>query len=119
MPLRLSLRSILNGRVIAQAVSRRLPTAAARVRAQSRHVGFVVDKMALGKAFSKYFGFICQFSFHRLLHTHHLSSGAGTIGQLVADVPNGLSLKPHQETKKKKTNSILKTSLHDIPWDTA
>jgi hypothetical protein len=26
--------------------------------------------------------------------THHLSSGAGTVGQLVADVPNGLSLTP-------------------------
>jgi hypothetical protein len=38
---------------------------------------------------------------HRLLHTHHLSSVAGTIGQLVADVPSGLSLTPPQETKKK------------------
>jgi hypothetical protein len=28
------------------------------------------------------------------------SSGAGTIGQLVADVPSGLSLTPPQETKK-------------------
>jgi transposase len=31
------------GRAIAQAVSRRLPTAAARVRAPAKHVGFVVD----------------------------------------------------------------------------
>jgi hypothetical protein len=45
-------------------------------------VGFVVDKVALGQVFSEYFGFPCQFSFHRLLHNHpHLSSGAGTIGQ--------------------------------------
>jgi hypothetical protein len=29
-------------------ISRRLPTAAARVRARSGHVGFVVDKVALG-----------------------------------------------------------------------
>jgi hypothetical protein len=35
-----------------------------------------------------------KFSFHRLLHTHHLSSGAGIIGQLVADVANGLSPTP-------------------------
>jgi hypothetical protein len=49
-------------------------------------VGFVVDKVALGQGFSDYFGFPCQFSFYRLLHTHHLSSGAGTIGQLLADV---------------------------------
>jgi hypothetical protein len=37
------------GRAIAQAVSYRLPTAAARVRAQVNHVGFVIDKVALGQ----------------------------------------------------------------------
>jgi hypothetical protein len=79
---------------ITQAVSRRLPG--------SRHVGFVVDKVALGPVFSEYFCFPCQFSFHRLLHVHRLSSRDGTIGQLVADVPSGLSLTPHQETKKTK-----------------
>jgi hypothetical protein len=46
------------------------------------HVGFVAaDKVALGQVFSEYFSFPCQFSFHRVLHTHRLSSGAGTIGQ--------------------------------------
>jgi hypothetical protein len=45
-------------------------------------VGFVVDKVALWQVFSEYFGFLCQSSFHLLLHNHpHLSSGAGTIGQ--------------------------------------
>jgi hypothetical protein len=44
-------------------------------------VGFVVE-VALGQVFSKYFGFPCQFAFHRLLH-NHLSSGAGTVGQTV------------------------------------
>jgi hypothetical protein len=68
---------------------------------RSSHVGFVVEKMALGQVFSEYFGFPCQFSFHRLLHTHHLSSGAGIIGQLVADAPSGLSVTPPRETKKK------------------
>jgi hypothetical protein len=66
------------------------------------HVGFVADKAALVQVFSEYSGFPYQFSFHRLLHTHHLSSGAGTIGQTVADVPSRLRLTPHQETKKKK-----------------
>jgi hypothetical protein len=34
----------------------------------------------------------------RLLHTHHHpSSGVGTIGQIVTDVPSGLSLNPPQE----------------------
>jgi hypothetical protein len=27
--------------------------------------------VALGQVFSMYFGFSCQFSFHRLLHIHH------------------------------------------------
>jgi hypothetical protein len=65
-----SLKSIVKypsnvlGRAIAQAVSRWLPTAAARVRDRVCHVGFVVDKVALGQVFSEYFGFLCQSSFH-------------------------------------------------------
>jgi hypothetical protein len=57
------------------------------------HVGFVVDNLELGQVFSKYFRFTCQFSFHQMLHTH-LSSGAGAMGQLVADVPSRLNLTP-------------------------
>jgi hypothetical protein len=34
-------------------------------------VGFVVDKAALGQAFSEYFGFLCQSSFHQFLHHHN------------------------------------------------
>jgi hypothetical protein len=85
-----------------EAVSHRLPTVVALVRAQASHVGFVMDKMALDQVLSEYFGFPYQFSFHRLfhIHHHHLSFGASTIGQLVADVPNGLSLTSLQETKK-------------------
>jgi hypothetical protein len=64
-----------------QAVSRRLPTAAARIRAGSGHVGFVVDKVALGQIFSEYFGFHCNFPLHRLLQNPHLSSEADTISQ--------------------------------------
>jgi hypothetical protein len=75
-----------------------LPNAAARVRARSGHVGFVVDKVAVGQVVSEYFVFPCQFSFHRLLHIHHLSSGAGTIGQLESDVPSALSLTQPKET---------------------
>jgi hypothetical protein len=65
---------------------------------RSRHEGFVVDKLALVQVFSEYFSFLCQFSFHRLLHTHHLSFGVGTAGKIMADVPSGLSLTPTQET---------------------
>jgi hypothetical protein len=58
--------------------------------------GHMVDKVAPGQFFSEYFGF----PFHRLLHTyHHLSSGAGTTGQIVANVPSGL--KPHPTSRKK------------------
>jgi hypothetical protein len=59
------------GRAIAQAVSRWLPTAVARVRVRAEHVGFVVDKVVLGQAFSEYFGFPCQSSFHQFLHPHN------------------------------------------------
>jgi hypothetical protein len=65
------------------------------------HVGFVVDKVEMEQVFSKYFSFLFQLSFHQMLHTH-LSSGAGTIGQLVANIPSGLILTPPQEIKKKK-----------------
>jgi hypothetical protein len=75
------------GSVITQAVSRWLPTAAARVRALSGHMGFVVDKEALGQVFSEYFCFPCQSSFHQILHPHN---HPGQV-QLVADVPSGPS----------------------------
>jgi hypothetical protein len=54
------------GCAIAQAVSRWLPTAVARVQ-----VGFAVDKLVLGQVFSEYFGFPCQSSFHQILHHHN------------------------------------------------
>jgi hypothetical protein len=57
-------------RAVAQAVSRWLPTAAAQV-ASRQHVRFVVDKVALGQVFSKYFGFPCQSSFHQFLNHHN------------------------------------------------
>jgi hypothetical protein len=58
-------------RAISQAASRCLPTAAARVRALLGHVGFVGDKVALGQFFSAYLGFLCQSSFHQILHPHN------------------------------------------------
>jgi hypothetical protein len=66
-------RYFLLGRAIAQAVSRRLPTAAARFRS--------------------HFTDCCT------LIMYH--PGAGRIGQLVADVPSGLSLTPHPKELKK------------------
>jgi hypothetical protein len=75
-----------------------------------------VDKVVLGQVFSEYFGFPCQFSFYRLIHTHRLSSGAGTIGQLVADTPSGLSLTPPQEIKKeKKKRKLVSLFVVELP----
>jgi hypothetical protein len=48
------------GHSLGQAVSRRGPGSI------PGHVGFVVDKVR--QVFSEYFGFPCQFSFHRLFH---------------------------------------------------
>jgi hypothetical protein len=62
------------------------------------------------QVFSEYFGFPCQ-AFHRLLHTrHHPSSRAGTIGQIVADIPNGLSHSSRNEKKLEllRTYKIVK-----------
>jgi proline racemase len=43
-------------------------------------------------------------------HHHHLSSGAGTIGQIVANVSSGLI--PPQET-----NLTLKLAYSNIKWN--
>jgi hypothetical protein len=61
---------MLRVRVIAQAVSPWL----SRVRIRAEHVGFVVDKMALGQVLSEYFGVPCQSSSHQFIH-HHNHSG--------------------------------------------
>jgi hypothetical protein len=59
----------VKGRAIAQAVSRRLPTAAARVQTRVFSCGILWwIKVALGQVFSEYFGFPCQSPFHLLLH---------------------------------------------------
>jgi hypothetical protein len=63
--------SFRKGRAVAQAVSRWLPTAAARVRVRAGMWGFVVDKAALGQVFSEYFSFPCQSSFHQFIHHHN------------------------------------------------
>jgi hypothetical protein len=87
------------GRAIAQAVSRRASHRGGPVSIP----GQVMWDLWWTKWHWGRFGFPCQFPFHQLLHTHrHLSSGARTIGQILADVPSRLSLTPPQESKKKK-----------------
>jgi hypothetical protein len=75
-------------------------------------VGFVVDKVVPGQGFSKSLAFSGN---SHLMTTS--SSGADTIGQIMADVSSGLSLTPPQ-TLNNKTYKInwhfctLKTDVH-------
>jgi hypothetical protein len=82
-----------------------------RFDVRSGHVGFVVDKATLECVFSEYFGFPCQFSFHQMLQTH-LSSGAGTTGQLVTGIPNGLSHPaPRKNNMRCRVDGLLTSDL--------
>jgi hypothetical protein len=73
----------------------------------SGQVGFVVDKVALGRVFSEYFGFPCHSSFHKILH-HHNHPGQATIGQSVAAVLSGPSWAPPStmQIKKRKVRNM-------------
>jgi hypothetical protein len=112
---------------IAQVVSCWLPTFTACVGPRSGHVGFVVDKVALGKVFSQYFSFPSQFSF-QLLHIHHqTSSKAGIIGQTVDDVPSRLGLTPPKKTERvicsnfqtsnRYKNKIFQINVKTLNWE--
>jgi hypothetical protein len=56
------------GGAIAQAVSRWFTSRRPGFEPGSSQVGFVADKVALGKVFSEYFGFPSESSFHQILY---------------------------------------------------
>jgi hypothetical protein len=59
------------GRAITQAVSRRLPTATARVQSRVWSCGiFVMDKSGAGAGFLRELRFPLTITFHLLLHSH-------------------------------------------------
>jgi hypothetical protein len=101
------------GRAVAQAVSRRLPTAAVRVRAQVKSRGICGGQSGMRQLCSEYSYFFCQLSFHRLLHTHQLIIWGWY------NRPNSGRRTPHQETNiQSKTVRIetvgwLKNRLYD------
>jgi hypothetical protein len=100
--------SVSTGRSIAQAVSRWLPTAAARVRSRIWSSGICGGQSGAGVSFLRILRFPFQSSIHQLLHNHpHLSFGAGNIGQTLLQY-KGLSPTPLAIKKSwnKKINSI-------------
>jgi hypothetical protein len=97
------------GRAIAEAVSRWLPIAEARVRARVCQVGFVLDKMALGQVFSEYFGFPCQPHFIPPTSPSSQSPRTGTRGQYMAAVPRGPSMDSTSHNSNKKIISSPST----------
>jgi hypothetical protein len=83
----------LLGRAIARAVSRRLPTAAAGVRWQVKSCGIYGGQSGIEASFLR----VLRFPLAVLpSNAPYSSSGGGTIGKLVTDVPGGLSLTPPQ-----------------------
>jgi hypothetical protein len=50
------------------------------------------------------------------VHRSHISPEAGTIGQLVADVPSGLSLTPPKESKKGNPTVRVGAALTDTEF---
>jgi hypothetical protein len=71
-----------------------------------------------GARFLRVLRFPLHFSFHRLLHTHHLSSGADSIGQLVAGVPSGLSLTAPQKLPRLGQDGFLPDTFQFISHPT-
>jgi hypothetical protein len=110
------------GRAIAQAVSRWLPTAAARVRARVWSSGICGGQSGAGAGFLRVLRFPLPIFIPPPNSPSSQSPGAGTIGQLLADVPSGSSLDstPHYENKKKIKKTARQTggvecvhSFHD------
>jgi hypothetical protein len=89
------------GRAIAQAVSCWFPTAAARVRARVWSTGICGGQSVAGAGLLRVF----QFPLPPNSPFSH-SPGAGTTGQLAADVPSGPSFGPNVSRLSRKYGSL-------------
>jgi hypothetical protein len=83
------------GRAVTQAVSHPFPTATARVQSQGTSCGICGEQFCTGAAFFRVL--LLRFPSQIFIPPNAPRSGAGIIGQLVADVPSGHSLTPPQE----------------------
>jgi hypothetical protein len=97
----------LQGCAIAQAISCWLPTTADQVSAQVRSCGICGGQSGNGAGFLRVLWFPLPITPPNAPHSS--SSGAGTVGQMVADMPGGISLTPPQETNYE--NCVFKISL--------
>jgi hypothetical protein len=70
-------------------------------------VGFSVEKVALEQVSSENFGSACQSSFHQMLRTSSSIILGWFNRPIVADVPSGLRLNPHQEKKTDDVGACL------------
>jgi hypothetical protein len=102
------------GRAIAQAVSRRLPTAAARVRCQVTSCRICGGQSVTGADFLPVLRFTLPILIPPTVPRSLSSSGAGTIGQLVADVPSGLSLTPPQESERTDGLHVWEVTVNTV-----
>jgi hypothetical protein len=91
--------NLVNGLDIALAISRRFPRAVARVRSQVRSCRICGGQSDTGISFRRVFRFPLPILIPRNA-PYSFIMGAGTIGQLVANLPSGLSLTlPHEIEK--------------------
>jgi hypothetical protein len=88
------------GRGTAQAASRRLPTSAARIRAQVRSCGICGGQSGTGAGFLRVLGFPLPILIPQTAPYSSIIWGWYN-RPVVADVPSGLSLTPPQETERK------------------
>jgi hypothetical protein len=96
----------VQGRAVAQAVSRNLP----QWRYGSGHVEFVVDKAALGQVFSEYFGFPLPLIPPTAPHSSSPTIRGWCSGLVVAEAPSGLCSTPPTEKKRTTLRYILEVT---------